>query len=170
MGIFFHSNVMMLFAWKAALGDADQDQVLCKHLGRASPGCQLKSLSLQGIFPGQIWLLGQIFGSTKLLLRPHEIEPWAEQGKKNPNPNIHYLYKIKTWLKGAALLAMPFVMLPQMGSQTKILLFWCTKQFQYPLFHWVMEIQIRPWMKSTSFISYTLNPLGRLLAACLKNA
>lgn len=30
MGNFLHSNVCM----KAALGDADQDQVLCKHLGR----------------------------------------------------------------------------------------------------------------------------------------
>lgn len=52
--------MLFLVGMKAALRDADLDQVLCKHLGRGSPGFQLKCLSLQGMFLWQIWLLGQI--------------------------------------------------------------------------------------------------------------
>lgn len=165
--------MLLLVCMKAALGDADQDQVLCKHLGRASPGCQLKSLTLQGMFPGQIWLLGQIYaGALWQHKTPFEaMRDWAMSKTREKAPKSQYALFVqdKDVAQGSSIAGHVFAMFPQMGSQIKILLFRCTKQFQYPSFHWVMEIQIRPWMKSTSFIPYTLNPLGRLLAACPKN-
>jgi len=62
---------------KAAHGEANQDHVLCKCLGKASPGCQPEPPILPGRAPQQIPLLGQstvmeLFLGTKLVSRPQD--------------------------------------------------------------------------------------------------
>lgn len=176
MGNFLHSNVIICLhessTWRCCSGSG-----AVQTFRESQSWMSAQSPESARDVPGQMKLLGQavleLFGSTELLLRPHKIEPWAKQGKKPPDPNIRYLCKIKTWLKGAALLPC-LCDVPQMGSQTKILLFWCTKQFQYPPFHWVMEIQIRPWFLNGKHQLYILHfkptgkVVGSLLEKCIK--
>lgn len=65
----FLPPLLLLVCMKAELGDANQDHVLCKCLGRASP----KSLILHGRNPVSVM---ELFVGTKLLSRlQYKTEP-----------------------------------------------------------------------------------------------
>lgn len=65
----FLPPLLLLICMKAELGDANQDHVLCKRLGRASP----KSLILHGRNPVSVM---ELFVGTKLLSRlQYKTEP-----------------------------------------------------------------------------------------------
>lgn len=125
MGNFFHSNVMTCSHessnWRCWSGSS------AVQTFRESQSWMIKSLSVQGMFPGQIWLLGQICaGPLWQHKAPFEAtQDWAMSRTREKTPKSQYplFVQDKDMAQGSSLAGRAFCDVPTNGISDKDLAF-----------------------------------------------